>query len=104
MVALHSQRVWGDHHMRNLGIAIRARGEKLPTEFPNSMMRCICGVSFDSHKPAESYDHRGHIYAAQAKGAGEEAAAQMRSSLALSAGRLEMHECGAIAHSKAPAD
>jgi hypothetical protein len=23
---------------------------------------------FDSHKPAESYDHRGHIYAAQAKG------------------------------------
>jgi hypothetical protein len=48
--------------------AVRARGEKLPTEFPSSIMRCICGVSFDSHKPAESYDHRAHIYAAQAKG------------------------------------
>jgi hypothetical protein len=26
------------------------------------------GVTFDSHKPAESYDHRRHIYAAQAEG------------------------------------
>jgi len=48
--------------------AIRASGEKLPTEFPNSMMRCICGISFDSPKPVKSYDHRGRIYAAQAKG------------------------------------
>jgi catechol 2,3-dioxygenase-like lactoylglutathione lyase family enzyme len=31
----------------------------------SSMMRCVCGVSFDSHKPDESYDHRRHIYAAQ---------------------------------------
>jgi hypothetical protein len=35
---------------------------------PSSMMRCVCGVTFDSHRPAESYDHRAHIYAAQAKG------------------------------------
>ena len=41
-----------------------ARGEKPPP--PSSLMRCVCGVTFDSHKPAESYDHRGHIYAAQA--------------------------------------
>jgi hypothetical protein len=26
-------------------------------------MRCVCGVTFDSHKPAEIYDHRLHIYA-----------------------------------------
>lgn len=44
--------------------AIHARGGKLPTEIPNSRMRCVCGVVFDSHKPDESYDHRGHIYAA----------------------------------------
>jgi hypothetical protein len=30
------------------------------------MVRCDCGVRFDSWKAAESYDHRGHIYAAQA--------------------------------------
>jgi hypothetical protein len=33
--------------------AIRARGEKLPSETPSSLMRCVCGVTFDSHKPAE---------------------------------------------------
>jgi hypothetical protein len=47
--------------------AAHARGEKLPSEAPSSLMRCVCGVTFDSHKPAESYDHRLHIYAAQAK-------------------------------------
>jgi hypothetical protein len=46
--------------------AMRARGKKLPTELPNSFMRCVCGVKFDSHKPEESYEHRAHIYAAQA--------------------------------------
>jgi hypothetical protein len=45
--------------------AKRARGEKLDTEIPTSMMRCFCGVMFDTHKPEESWDHRGHIYAAQ---------------------------------------
>ena len=44
--------------------AIRARGEKLRSEVFSSMMHCVCGVQFDSWKPEESYDHRGHIYAA----------------------------------------
>jgi hypothetical protein len=48
--------------------AIQARGEKLPSEVFSSMMRCVCGVQFDSWKPIESYDHRGHTYAAQAQG------------------------------------
>jgi hypothetical protein len=47
--------------------AVHARGERLPSETPSSLMPCVCGVTFDSHKPAESYDHRLHIYAAQAK-------------------------------------
>ena len=41
-----------------------ARGEKLPSQIP-SIMRCVCGVRFDSWKPVESYDHRVHIYAAE---------------------------------------
>ena len=45
-----------------------ARGEKLPSEVFSSMMRCVCGVRFDNWKPAESYDHRGHIYAAERRG------------------------------------
>jgi hypothetical protein len=45
--------------------AIRERGEKLPSELPSSIMRCVCGVKFDSHLPSESLPHRGHIYAAQ---------------------------------------
>ncbi len=43
--------------------AVHARGEKLATETPSSLMRCVSGVTFDSHKPNESYDHRLHIYA-----------------------------------------
>jgi|GEM_PF-1417683 len=30
-----------------------ARGEKLPSQIPSSIMRCVCGVRFDSWKPAE---------------------------------------------------
>ena len=45
--------------------AIRARGEKLPSEIRSSLMRCVCGVVFDSHRPDESHDHCGHIYAAR---------------------------------------
>ncbi len=48
--------------------AKRARGEKLDTETFSSMMRCVCSVMFDSHKPEESYEHRRHIYEAQARG------------------------------------
>jgi hypothetical protein len=33
----------------------------------SALMRCVCGITFDSDKPAESYDHRAHIYAAQAR-------------------------------------
>jgi len=29
-------------------------------------MRCVCGTTFDSWKPAESYEHRAHITAARA--------------------------------------
>jgi hypothetical protein len=47
-------------------VAVRERGEKLPSELPTSMMRCVCGVKFDSHRPDESLPHRRHIYAAQA--------------------------------------
>jgi hypothetical protein len=43
--------------------AMWERGERMPTQVPNSMMRCPCGVCFDSHKPDESYPHRQHIYA-----------------------------------------
>jgi hypothetical protein len=45
--------------------AIQARGEKLPIETPSSLMCRVCGVTFDSHWPAESYDDRLHIYAAR---------------------------------------
>ncbi len=46
--------------------AMWERGEKLPSQIPTSMMGCPCGVRFDSHDPAGSYVHCGHIYAAQA--------------------------------------
>jgi len=45
--------------------AARERGEKLPSELPSSIMRCVCGAKFDSHRPDESLPHRRHIYAAQ---------------------------------------
>jgi hypothetical protein len=46
--------------------AMWAAGQKLPSQKPSSLMRCPCGVAFDSHDPDGSYVHRGHIYAAQA--------------------------------------
>lgn len=49
-------------------MAKRARGQKLDSEIPSSLMRCICGITFDGQKPTEAYDHRRHIYAAQAEG------------------------------------
>ena len=45
----------------------RDRGEKLDTEMPSSMMRCVCGEMFDSHDPNGSLPHRRHIYATQAE-------------------------------------
>jgi hypothetical protein len=47
--------------------AARACGELVPTQRPNSLMRCLSGITFDSHKPAESYGHRRHVYTAQAE-------------------------------------
>jgi hypothetical protein len=44
--------------------AMFERGQKM---LPSSLMRCVCGVTFDSHKPDESGPHREHIYAAQAE-------------------------------------
>jgi hypothetical protein len=41
---------------------MRERREKLPSQKPNTMMRCPCGETFDSHDPAGSYVHRAHIY------------------------------------------
>ncbi|MCP1729185.1 hypothetical protein ABIF38_008502 [Bradyrhizobium japonicum] len=41
------------------------RGEKLPSQLPSSLMRCPCGATFDSPRPAESQIHTPHIYAAQ---------------------------------------
>jgi hypothetical protein len=46
--------------------AKRGRGEKLDTEIPSSMMRCVCGEMFDSHNPEQSFPQCRHIYAAQA--------------------------------------
>jgi hypothetical protein len=48
--------------------AARERGEKLSSDLPNSIMRCVCGVMFDSHRPDESLPHLEHIYAAQTAG------------------------------------
>lgn len=45
--------------------AMRARGGNLPSQLPNSMMRCPCGELFDSHDLAGSYVHGVHIYAAE---------------------------------------
>jgi hypothetical protein len=46
--------------------AMWERSELLPSQKPNSMMRCPCGETFDSHDPPGSYVHRVHIYAKQA--------------------------------------
>ncbi|GIQ78448.1 hypothetical protein [Bradyrhizobium sp. RD5-C2] len=60
--AWRDQRDWTERKQ-----AMWARGEKLPSQQPSSLMRCPCGVMFDSHRPAESHVHRQHIYAAQKK-------------------------------------
>jgi hypothetical protein len=58
--AWRDARDWHEHKY-----AMWERGELLASQKPNSMMRCPCGVTFDSHHPAGSYVHRGHIYARQ---------------------------------------
>ena len=39
-------------------------GERLPSQRPNSMMRCACGKAFDSHRLEESLIHVPHLSAA----------------------------------------
>jgi hypothetical protein len=58
--AWRDQRDWTERKY-----AAWARGEKLPTQFPSSMMGCPCGARFDSHDSAGSYVHRQYIYAAE---------------------------------------
>jgi hypothetical protein len=47
--------------------AMRERGERMPTQKPNSMMPCPCGETFDSHKLEHTLIHVPHITAAQRK-------------------------------------
>jgi hypothetical protein len=44
--------------------ALWEAGEQLPSQRPNSMMRCICGKAFDSHRLEESLIHVPHLSAA----------------------------------------
>ena len=37
------------------------RGERMPTQKPNSLMRCPCGETFDSHLLAHTMIHVPHI-------------------------------------------
>jgi hypothetical protein len=46
--------------------AMRERCERMPTQTPNSLMRCACGETFDSHRLEDSLIHVPHITAAQA--------------------------------------
>lgn len=41
------------------------RGEKLPSQTPNSLMRCACGETFDSHRLEHNLIHVPHITASQ---------------------------------------
>jgi hypothetical protein len=59
--ARRDQRDWTERRY-----AMWERGEKQPSQTPTSMMGCPCGARFDSHDPAGSCVHRGHIYAAEA--------------------------------------
>jgi hypothetical protein len=43
------------------------RGEKLPTQPPNSMMRCPCGEMFDSRRLEHNLIHAPHISAEHKK-------------------------------------
>ena len=54
-----------DRDWRAVMAAKRARSEKLDSEIRSTLIRCVCGTTFDSWKPAESYPHRQHIYVAR---------------------------------------
>ena len=46
------QRDWTAHKY-----AMWERGERMPTQIPNSMMRCACDVTFDSHVLPQNLIH-----------------------------------------------
>jgi hypothetical protein len=50
--------------------AMWERGEKFPSQVPNTMMRCPCGERFDSHRLKETVIHVPHITASQHARAG----------------------------------
>jgi hypothetical protein len=39
------------------------RGELMPSQKPNTLMRCACGETFDSHQLGENLVHVPHIIA-----------------------------------------
>jgi hypothetical protein len=41
--------------------AMWARGERMPSQKPSSMMRCPCGETFDSHRLEHTLIHVPHI-------------------------------------------
>jgi hypothetical protein len=55
---------WRDQEERtDRKYAAWARGEKMPTQKPNSLMTCPCGQVFDSHRLEETVVHVPHITA-----------------------------------------
>jgi hypothetical protein len=58
--AWRDQRDWTERKY-----AMWERGDRLPAQSPSSLMRCVCGETFDSHDPAGSHIHRQHIHATQ---------------------------------------
>ncbi len=47
--------------------AMWAAGEKLPSQKPNSLMRCPCGETFDSHRLEHTMIHVPHISAMEVR-------------------------------------
>jgi hypothetical protein len=41
--------------------AVWERGEKLPSQYPSSLMTCPCGETFDSHRLEHTLIHVPHI-------------------------------------------
>jgi hypothetical protein len=55
---------WRDQRDRTaLKYALWEAGEQLPSQRPNSMMRCACGKTFDSHRLEHSLIHVPHLTA-----------------------------------------
>jgi len=58
--AWRDQRDWTERKY-----AMWARGERMPSQMPSSLMRCRCGETFDSHRLDRTPIHVPHITAAQ---------------------------------------